>query len=337
MGKAVTGMRLFQWGMEADATPGTAVPATSKLAVEDIEFTPLDALYRPKLAKGLITRHPGNETVIMRGTKFKVAESPVSYDQIHNWIAMAVKGDVAATGADPYTWTIVRDILADPDINTRTLERRLTDGTNHIDNEWAYAFLSVLRFVYKDNQPLKFSAEGFARRIQASTLTAAQAFPTIEIPPAALAKVWIDSTWAALGTTQVVGQVLGAEVAFRTGYKPKMTLDGRTDLDFTTNVLDASEVGLDVTLRLLIEASTGQFATEKTAAEAGTLRAVRFKVDGTQSRSLQLDMLLKHEPASLQTIGTEDGQDIVEMKLVDATDGTNLFQTVTVNKVGTVV
>ena len=329
---ANTALRLFQSGLEVDATPGTAVPATSKMAVTDIVFTPTDVFHRPKLAKGLITRNPGNETVIARGTAFSIPETPVVYDQMHHYLAMAVKGDVAAAGAPSvYTWTFPRDILADPDINTRTLERRLSDGTNFIDNEWAYAFLSLLRFIYEADQPLRFSAEGFARRMQSSTLTAGQVFPTIEIPPTALAKVWIDSTWATLGTTLIEAQVLRAELAFMTGYAPKMSLDGRTDLDFTTILLNAANVGMDLKLRLLIKADSGQFATEKAAAVAGTLRAIRIKVTGTASRALTLDGLYKYNVPEIGTIGSEDGQDIAELDLVDATDATNLFSAEVVN------
>lgn len=333
MSKTIAGLRLFQWGQEVDGTPGTAVAATSKLAVNDIKFTPLDAIARPKLAKGLVIDNPGNETPVTRGTRFSVPDSPVSYDQIHNWLGMAVSETPAATGVNPYTWTHVRDIAADPDINTRTLERRITDGANPIDNEWAYAFLESITFKYKPDQPLIFSADGFARRVQGSTLTGAQAFPTIEIPPSALAQVHIDSTWANLGVTLVSAQVLGAEVKFKTGYKPKMSLDGRSDLDFTTHLLDANAVGLDITLRMLIEASSGQFATEKAAAEATppTLRALRIRVLGTSSRELRLDMLCKHVPGSIQELGEEDGADVVEMKLTSATDGTNFFRVVTVN------
>lgn len=336
MPKANAGLRLFQWGLEGDATPGTAVAATSKMAVSDILFTPIDAYFRPQLAKGLMLANPGDETVIVRGTQFAIPETPVIYDEFHKILAMSVVGDVAATGADPYLWTFTRNPLADPDVNTRTLERRLTDGTNHIDNEWAYAFLSEFTLNYRADQPLMYSCEGFARRIQGSTLTAAQAFPTIEIPAAALAKVWIDATWANLGTTLISAQVLSAQLRFASGYRPKMSLDGRTDLDFTMNILNAREVKVELTIRLLIEASAGQYATEKTAAEAGTLRAVRIKIEGTQSRYLQADMLLKHDAASLGPIGEEDGQDIVEMKLVGSTDATNFFSAIVQNKVGTV-
>ena len=323
-------LRVFQWGKEV--TRGTAVAATSKIAVENIEFEPEDVLARPKLAKGLLHRNPGSETVITRGSRFRIPETPVVYDQLQHLLSMAVKGGVAATGADPYTWTFARSLTADPAPDSWTLERRLNDGSSQKDNEWAYALLSELRFIYQVDQPLRFSAAGFARRVQASTLTAALALPTIEIPPTPLAKIWIDSTWANLGTTQITGQVLRAEVTFRTGLKPIMTLDGRSDLDFTSYILDASEVGVDAEITMLV---AGQYDTEKTAAEAATLRAVRLEILGTQSRELELDMLLKHERGSLFSVGQQDGQDIVVMKFEDSDDGTNLFSAKAVNKINT--
>ena len=333
---AISALQLLQWGEES--TLGSAVAATSKIACEGITFTPTDTVVRPKVAKGILAANPGNETHVMRGTDFSVAESPVVYDQLQQWLSMSVAGAVAASGAPSvYTWAYARSMTADPAPDSRTIERRLSDGTDFIDNEWAYCLLRSLRFIYRTDQPLMFSAEGFARRIQGSTLTAGQALPTIEIPPAALATVKIDSSWATVGQTAVSSQVLSADVLFKTGLAPKMSLDGRSDLDFTTYILNPELVNLDVTLRMLIKTSSGQFATEKTAAEAAgqTLRAVRLNVLGTGSRQLQIDMLLKHERGSLQTISTEDGQDIVEMKLVGATDATNLLNIVLINSVNT--
>jgi len=329
---ALTALQLLQWGEET--VLGTAVAATSRIACEGITFTETGVPAHPKVAKGILMANPGNETHVMRGTDFSVAESPVVYDQLQQWLSMSVKGGQAAEGAGaPYTWPFARSLAVDPVPDSRTIERRLSDGTNHIDNEWAYCLLRSLRFVYRAGEPLRFSADGFARRIQSSTLTAGQALPTIEIPPAALATLHIDSTWATLNTTLISTQLLSADVLFKTGLAPKMTLDGRSDLDFTTYVLNPEEVNLDVTLRMLIKTSSGQFATEKTAAEAAgqTMRAVRLNVLGTSSRQLQIDMLLKHERGSLQTIGSEDGQDIVEMKLVGATDATNLLNIVLIN------
>lgn len=326
----VKGLRVFQWGEEAAS--GTAVAATSKMAVRDIEFDPIDAPERPPLARGLLTRHPGSETIVIRGTRFRVAETEVVYDDQHIWASIGIKGGVVATGTNPYTWTTARSLTADPAIKTRTVERRITDGTTPTDNEWAYCHLSKMRWIYRRGQTLKFAAEGVGRRIQGSTLTAAQAMPTTEHPVSPLVTAYIDTTWAGIGGTQVLAQVLGADITFHTGLTPLDTFDGRTDLDFTTVVLDADQVGLDVELALRVGA---QFATEKTAAEAQSLRAVRFKVLGTSSKELTLDMLLKHEPGSIQKIGEQDGQDIVVVKLTDATDGTNLFQHKVVNAAAT--
>lgn len=326
----IDSLRLFQWGKES--TRGTAVAATSKVAVEEIAFEEDDQVYRPRLAKGLLHRNPGSETVVQRGTSWKVPKTPVIYDQLQHWLSMAVKGGVTATGVDPYTWTFARSLTADPAPDSWTLERRLSDGTDSIDYEWAYALLSKLQITYEVDKALMLSAEGFARRVQASTLTGALTMPTIEIPPGALAKIWIDATWANLGTTQITGQVLQADVTFLTGLAPLMAFDGRADLDFSSYVLNPAGVGLDVEITMLVKASSGQFATEKTAAEAGTLRAVRLEVLGTQSRELELDMLLKHEKGSLFAVKAQDGQDIVTLKLTDSDDGTNMFQAKVVNK-----
>lgn len=324
------GLRLFQWGKEV--TRGTAVAAGSKIAVPFIDFEPTDRFDRPRIAKGLLHRYPASETVVARGTRFVVPEAPVIFDQLQHWLGMSVVTVPAATGVDPYTWTFTRSLTADPAPTTRTMERRLTDGSSPKDNEWAYCLLSRLGFHYRRDETLKFSADGFARRIQASTLTAALNLPTIEIPVTPLVKVWVDSAWANLGTTQVTGQVQKAELNFYTGLKPWSGFDGRSDLDFSSYVLDPNEVGMDLELELLV---AGQYDTEKTAAEAGTLRAIRLEVDGTQSRTLELDGLYKHEPASLFKVGEIDGQDIVSMRLVDSDDGTNLFRALLTNKVNT--
>lgn len=332
MPQTIEQLRTFQWGREG--TRGTAVAATSKMAVVDVEFSPLDKVDRPKLKKGLLHRNPGSETIISRGTAFRIPETPVIYDQIQNYLLASIKGAVAPTGTNPYTWTVARLLTADPNPDTFTLERRMSDGTTPIDNEWAYAFLTQIHFSYQVDQPLRFSADGICRRIQGSTLTPALAMPTIEIPPTPLAKMWIDSTWANLGVTQVVAQVLRATVTYHTGLVPKPTFDGRSDLDFTTYVFDASACGVDAEITVMAGA---QYAIEKTAAEAQTIRAVRLTTLGTSSRELTLDMLVKHDLASSFALGADSGQDTFTMKLTDTDDATNMFQAKVVNAVSTLV
>jgi hypothetical protein len=329
----VKGLRIFQWGKET--VRGTAVAATSKIALENMDLEPIDSVVRPQFLTGKLHRNPGgNETPIKRGTTWKINNSPVVYDQLQHLLAMSVKGGVAASGAPSvYTWDFSRSLTADPAPESFTIERRTTDGSTPRDYEWAYCLISSISFHYKLDEPLRFSCDGFARRVQASTLTAALTYPSTEVP-SSHAACSIDSTWANLGVTPIVGQVLSADVTFKTGIIPFDTLDGRTDLDFTTYVFNAAETGLDVKLRLLMAA---QFPTEKTAAEAQTLRTVRLAVTGSASRALTLDMALKHEPGSLFKVDEVDGQDVVDMKLVDSDDGTNMFKAGLVNAINTYV
>lgn len=322
-------LSLFQWGKET--VRGTLVAATSKMAVENLELTPVDEMSRPALAKGILLPHSGDELPIQRGVQFSVPETPLVYGEHHKWLGMAINGGVSAVGAaDPYTWTFARPITADPVPDTYTIERRLTDGTNHVDLEFGYAFLTQLRWIFEDAMPARFAAEGVGRRIQSSTLTAALAMPTIQIPAAKLLKVWMDSAWANLGTSQITGEVRRVEVTFNTGLVPIQYLDGRTDLDFTSYRLNPDEVGLEV--EITVHLTKAQFDAQKAAAEAGTLRAVRVKVEGPAAdRSLQLDMLLKHESASFLAVEDDDGQVQGTFRMVTATDQTNFFTAVLVN------
>lgn len=327
----VKGLRIFQWGKET--VRGTAVAATSKIALENMDLEPIDSVVRPQFLTGKLHRYPGgNETAIKRGTKWSISNSPVVYDQLQHLLAMSITGGVTAVGGGaPYTWTFARSLTADPAPDTFTIERRTTDGSTPRDYEWAYNLLSSISFHYDLDQPLRFSCEGFARRVQASTLTAALSYPSTEVP-SSHATCSIDTTWANLGVTPITGQVLSADVTFKTGLMPFDTLDGRSDLDFSTYVYNADNVGLDVTLRMLMAA---QFPTEKTAAEAQTLRTVRLDVTGSASRELRLDMALKHEPGSLFKVDEVDGQDVIDMKLVDSDDGTNMFRAFVSNVINT--
>ena len=315
-------LRKYQWGVEA--TKGTAVPATSGILAEAIDFDDDDEIERPDLATGIGYEVKGSEFAIRRGTKFTVPDFPISFEQLPHWLRMAVKGAVTPTGVGPYIWTFTPALGADPDLDARTLERRITDGANNLDDEWAYAMLS--RFTLKweaGMSSMKASAEGFARRRQNSTFTAAQTYPTPEHIPGALMTVFIDSTFAGLGGTQVTGQVLSGELEINTGYKPYWASDGRTDLDHSSHEWDARARTYSLKMRIVAR-NSGQLAAERTAAEALTLRAVRLRATGTSSRILTLDGLYKHEKGtSLVKVGEVDGQEVVDVTLRQSTDGTN--------------
>lgn len=325
------GLDVYQWARESSI--GVDLAATSKVLVESLNFTPQSEFARPPVARGLMQRNRGYETAVKRWSNW-AAEGPASYEQLQNWLSM-IENDAAPTGAGPYAWSHIVNPAAVPAPATMTFERRVTNGASPIDHAWHHAMLQSLELSGADGELLRFSAQGFARRIQTGeTITAALSLPTPELPPAPLFTLFIDPAWGSLGSTQVSAQILGFTFRFNTGYKPIWTMDGRSDLDFSTYVVDASERSIEASITCLLGA---HYATERAAAEAGTLRAVRIAVDGTSSRSLDIDFLAKHERPELFEFGEQDGQHIVTLNLQESTDGTNLLAFALTNNIATFI
>lgn len=322
-----TGLEVLQWARES--TPGTDLAATSKMLVNSWNAVPQSEFHRPPVVRGLVQRNRGFETPVKRWTQWNAA-GPVSYEQLQHWLGGAVVHVASPTGSGPYVWTYTRNPAAIPTLSTYTFERQENDGATPINHAWHYGLVQGLTLSFVDGEPLMFEAEGAARRIQTETPTGSLSLPTPEIPPAPLGTLFIDATWANLGVTQVTSQILSARLAWRSGAVPIWTADGRTDLDYTLHGIDPAAVTLEADILCLLGA---QYATEKAAAEAGTLRSVRLAFAGTSSRALQLNFLAKYAMPELFEFGEQDGQKVVRLLLQESTDGTNLFSAVLTNNV----
>ena len=328
---APANLDVYQWGVES--VKGTALAATSKIGIEELIISPIDDVVRPQLARGVMVRSPGDEITSRRGVNW-TARGPANFAELQHWFGMTVALDAVPVGAAPYVWTHTFDPTALPSLNSYTLERRISDGTNFLDNEWAYVLGQEIMLAGADGL-VTFESSGFARRSQSSTLTAAQSLAAPDVEPSALATIFIDTSWANLGNTQVTGEVLDWSFRFRNGVFPQWTADGRTDLDFTTHLTNGREVSIEASITMLIEASSGQFATERTAAEASTLRAVQMTLAGAGNEALDLKFLAKHTAGSIDDLGEQDGQRVVTLNLQEATDSTNLFEAVLTNDIAT--
>lgn len=332
MPNTLRGTTIYQWG--AESTKGTAVAATSKILVEEMDFIPQDEIYRPTFINGVLLQNTGNEQAITRGTDWR-ASGPFSYQQAIHWFEMAIQGAVTPSGAGPYTWTFTRNATSIPTIDSFTFERRLNDGANSIDNEWAYGMLSELKLSGSPRGMVMYEASGFARRVQSSTLTAALSLPTTTLMPHGTSSLFIDTTFAGVGTTQVSSQLIDWSLTLRPGHMPLFTADGRSDLDYPTHMLNSDQVGLEFEATLLVPGSSSQYATEKTAAEAATLRAVQIKTTGAAPFDMEIDFLAKHERGSVFSIGTQDGQNVVKLNMVGSTDATNFLRAIVINSTAT--
>lgn len=320
-----------QWAREA--TPGTDLATTSKMIVENFQLTPgSPEAYRPKLARGLMLANRGGESVIQRSSLWS-AEGPLSFEQAQNLFSGVILNDAAPTSGPPKVWNHVRSPAAMPSLATYTFERSITDGSTPIGQAVHYAMMSDLELTFARNEVWRYKANGFARRIQTETLTAAIALPTYETCLVPGTKVFIDTSWAGLGGTQITGQVLSGSVKFGSGAAPFWTTEGRSDLDWLQPVYSSERTTCECSLTLLVGA---QYATEKTAAEAQSLRAVRLQIDGASANAqIQIDMLLKYKVPELFAFELDDEQFIVTLDMVGSTDGTNAWQATVTNLVAT--
>lgn len=322
-------LEIVQWAREA--TPGTDLPATSKMIVERFNPTPStpDA-YRPAFSRGLLLANRGGETVIQRGTDWS-AEGPLTFEQAQHLFGGVIANVASPSGAGPYIWTHTRNPAAMPALAHYTFERRITDGSTPYDHAFHYSTFSDLELTFNTNEVWRYNANGFARRIQGETLTAALSLPAHQIALVPGTKIYLDSTWATLGTTLIQGQILSGRVRFGSGAAPRWTTDGRVDLDFGAIDFSSGRTTCEVEITMLIGA---QYATEKAAAEALTLRAMRIQIDGSDAtRQIQLDMLLKYRVPELFGLDYDDETTIVTLDLVGSTDGTNAWLAKVTNNV----
>jgi hypothetical protein len=322
MAIAVAPLTVYQGGPET--TPGTAVAATRKFALESLDITATDSVYRPQITNGILLDNPGGETINSRGATW-VARGPVVYNELHRWASMVVGTLVTTGGASPYTHTFTKLATANPTLKSWTLERRISDGSTHLDTEWPYSLGSSLTLTAELDAPIMMEVNGFSRAAASSTLTAALTQVTVGIPPAVTSKVYIDPAYASLGSTQISGQVLRWDVTFRSGNVAINTMDGRTTLDMGTHAVNGREAGLDMNIRMMVKADSGQYAAERTAAQAQSLRAVRLEVIGSATAEVEIDALVKHVSGDVTMVSEENGYVVFDMALVSATDLTNAY------------
>lgn len=339
MGVAYTPRRAHYWGKET--TSGTLVAATERLILTEFDVEQVEETVALPTIRQYMLRGHGDEFVASRGIIFK-GKGPLAYEQIHTWLHMAVEGNITATGTgDNRTWLHTRGLTGIPTFNSLTFERRLTDGTAHIDNEFGYGLLRSFTITIPDSGHVTLDVEGFARRIQASTLTVitgSDIQPTLEFAVQPRCAIYIDDSFGGIGGTLVSSKVLGATLKFNTGLVPTWTCDNRTDLDWTLPTLDGFSTDAELEITAMLDSagsSGGDFVTEKTKAEASTMRYVSFfmqgKDIGTGTRnSLRFNMSMKHVPGSIVKVGTDNGRDIVTYSLRSSADGTNAWLTATV-------
>lgn len=195
--------------------------------------------------------------------------------------------EVTSTKGD-YKWIFTPDLTALGSPDTFTLQ--------YGDNDQAYAIEYMMGkkinfdFSLGDNADMKVSQEFFGRQVSKTSFTAAITAPTTTEPIVAnTAQMWLDGTWATLGTTAKTSLLRSGSIEIGSGNHPKFLANGQKY--FTTH----GEGDVYGTCKFVFEGGADAVAIFD-AYQAGTPKALRFKwtgalvaVGGT-AYSLQIDL-----------------------------------------------
>lgn len=297
--------RSIQIGKET--TNGTRVAATKKL-IGTLQLTPSKGWHRPVDENNSLAEFRRAIAVSqMANIRY---EGDITYQQLVDFLSMAVKGAIAPTtpggGVNTRLWTFT------PNLATKNVPDSFTFeyGDDSQEFESGFVICRDLELAVALNNTAMLRANMFAHYPVKSTFTGALSDPTVVEIVANHVKVWVDGTWAALGTTLKSNFLSGATVRLTTGFNPVKHADGL--LDFTK--ISESKRHLEISMDIVMGAGA---VTEYDAYEAGTDRAIRLKftgpiIEGALAYEFTVNAIGKYlsEPT---IFGEKDGEDIISL------------------------
>ncbi len=305
--------RRIQIGQES--TRGTLVAATKRL-VGTITMTPEINWHRPMEDRNSLAEF-FRSVVVGQGTRLRF-EGDASYDQIIDFLAMALKGGVTAVqqGATAaYKWTYLPNLTAVNTPDSYTIEF----GDNTQEFECGFVVVENLELAVALGEVVVLRADMFGKLAAKATFTASLINPTnFEEIVANNLKVYIDTTYAGLGTTEKSSLVTGATIRLATGLSPVKYANGGLEMDSVSEAKRHLELELEMVMG-------SAFVTEYDAYIAGTARAIRLEFTGSEiatpyNHLLTVDVFGKYtSPPEL--FGERDGEDIVRLTLASHEDG----------------
>ena len=172
-----------------------------------------------------------------------------------------------------WLWTFLPSMTATNAIDSITLEAG--DDTDAYEYEYVMAESIKLAGVVAqagEEAPVEVSVDFFGRQTTKASFTGAISVPTMNDINAKFGRVYVDTTWAGRGTTEVTDLVRSWELEILTGVHPKFL--GSANQFFDTH----GENFIDVMLTLLLEGNS-KADTEFDAFKANTKQAVSIKLD----------------------------------------------------------
>ena len=324
-----------QIAIGVETTPGTSVARTRRLLTRSATFRIIDEqeAFEGHM-HGTLARALLDPLTVRTGTELELPLD-VDFENILLPLLAGVKGDVTPTTpgtGEARLWTFTPSptvVVAPKTYSLEWVESDFAAAPTNLARLAAYGFCTEFELSGAINVAPTMTLRMVARKSAASTKTTI-ALPTLTRAPSARWNLFLDTTWAGLGTTQKTGQVYGFTYKFGPYIFPQFYLDGRADADFVQHEFGPRVA--DLTLDVAIDTQAGSLpAAEMTAKDAKTKRFVELRLDGAAfvtpdtalARFIKLQGAYHHAADSLQDRGSDrDGNLVVRMHLQSVYDAT---------------
>ena len=217
-----------QWGLES--VNGTAVAADTMLLAAPISIDPDRTPQYPEDQAGIRARSTRSKIYsrMARNSLVFDATNPLYFQALPILFSMGLKGGVTPVEQNPsegdYLWDHSPSLTGSNSIDSGTLEAG--DDTQAYEAE--YVMLERLHIAGEIDQeggesPVTGDFDWFGRQWTGTTFSGGVAIPSTEIMNAKLARFYLDTTWANVGTTEKTNILRAFDVEILTGVHPKMT------------------------------------------------------------------------------------------------------------------
>ncbi len=294
-------LRKIQWGVET--TFGTPVAATARYQGA-LTHHVKPTFGRPIEERGLFANLTRSYQTL-QDVDWALLPMPATYEQLPYILEMGVKGGVSPvlTAVTVNTWTYPFATTAELAPKYYTIETGDDLQAFKLTSSWITDFTIAGSY----NGLVTVGANGHAQTEATTSFTGALTETTIEEIIAANGDMYLDVSWAALGTTKVAATLLDFSIKFNTMRTPRHYINGQLTAQSTSH---AKAQAADISLTL--EFNTLADAEYTTYWLAQTTRFMRLKFPGTVIagstgsvvRSLIMDMALKyddHDPNNVTT------------------------------------
>ena len=301
-----------------EITHGTAVSTATARLIGTLSMKEDHKYYRPNdLETGKLSDY--ERSYIISEEMSGAFESDVNFEQLGYLLAMSIKGGVAPTGPtdSAYLWTFKPNLTAANDPNSYTMQYG-DDAQAFIA---AYCFAKDLEISGTMEEVLKVKANLAGQNMRAGSFTSLSN-PTVLTPVSmAAGKLFVDSSWANLGNTNVTGTLVDFIYKVSPGIIPIKYADGA--IHFTDRAEKKRHVEAEVTFAFT--SGVAGYYTDYIAAPQ-THKFIRLEFTGpkigatTGYDKLQLDGSFVIDDFS--TLAEREGQDVVKLKLLSEYDST---------------